>query len=215
MENINPESGHAAAREQLAEIWADPQIRAIARKHADSPQIADDALQNTYLVMAVLPNLSEITSLRGYFCTVLIRMVYREQRQLGPLVDDFARVIEGDKAVTGNPRVTPPDFTDAVCTAVQARGWHQRLLRDRDTLTAAVPPRSQDPARYRSVIYSAAEQILRAGITGEPSEPDSNESFCSSYPEYFDAPGTVRNTSHQRLSRARADVRALLQSVVG
>lgn len=214
MKQLNPEGGLTAARRRLAEIWADPQIRAIARKHANSPQVAEDALQITYLAMFRLRHLGQIENLPGYFCRVLIRAVYHEQAQLGALlVDDFPWVTEQTDAAI--QRDQSAGLEDVACTAVQAQSWRRRLIRDRDELMAAVPGRSSDPARYRRVIYAAAEQILRAGIDGEPSEADSNDAFRASYPEYFDAPGAARNTSHQRLSRARLDVRELLQTVVG
>ena len=37
-----------------------------------------------------------------------------------------------------------------------------------------VQARSDDPSRYRTVVYAAAEQVLRDGITGESSEADPN-----------------------------------------
>ena len=79
---------------------------------------------------------------------------------------------------------------------------------------AALPRRSDDPDRYRAVIYTAAEQILRDAITGEASEADANDAFRASYAEYFDQPGTPLNTRHQRFRRARMDVRELLRTIV-
>ncbi len=213
MEQLESEGGLTAARQRLTEIWADPQIRAIARRRANSPQAAEDALQITYLAMFQLRHLGQIENLRGYFCKVLIRAVYHEQAQLSALlVDDFSWVTE--QADAAFQRNLLAGLEDTACAAVQAQSWHMRLIRNRDKLAAAVPGRSSDPARYRRVIYAAAEQILRAEIYGEPSEADSNDAFRASYPEYFEALGAVKNTSHQRLSRARLDVRELLQAVV-
>jgi hypothetical protein len=79
---------------------------------------------------------------------------------------------------------------------------------------AAVPARSDDPARYHTVIYAAAEQILRDGINGDASEADTNDALRVSYPEYFDQPGASRSACHQRFSRARTDVRELLRAIV-
>jgi DNA-directed RNA polymerase specialized sigma24 family protein len=214
MEDTNSEGGLAAARERLAEIWADRQIRAVARKYADRAQDAEDALQTTYLAMYRLPHLDQIDNMRAYFCRVLIRAVYHDQRQRGALlVEDFVLVTEASEAMTSDLRLPPESVEDAACASVQAQHWHRRLTRDRGKLTAGVPSRSDDPARYQRLVYDAAEQILLAGIGGEPSEADSNDAFRAVYPEYFDAPGKAKNTSHQRLSRARADVRELLQKV--
>jgi hypothetical protein len=52
MNSINHADGLAAASRQLEEIWADPRIKAFARRYAGDPQVADDALQSTYLAMA-------------------------------------------------------------------------------------------------------------------------------------------------------------------
>jgi DNA-directed RNA polymerase specialized sigma24 family protein len=214
MEDTNAEGRLAAARERLVEIWADHQIRAIARKYADRPQDAEDALQATYLAMYRLPYLDRIDNMRAYFCRVLIRAVYHDQRQLGALlVEDFALVTEASEAGTSDLRLPQEGVEDAACASVQAQHWHRRLTQDRGKLTAGVPSRSDDPARYQRMVYDAAEQILQAGISGEPSEADSNDAFRAACPDYFDAPGTAKNTSHQRFSRARADVRDLLQEV--
>ena len=80
VEDTNAEARLAAARQRLTEAWADPWIRAIARNRADHPQDAEDALQATYLAMYRLPNLIKIDDMRAYFCRVLIRALYRQQR---------------------------------------------------------------------------------------------------------------------------------------
>ena len=77
-----------------------------------------------------------------------------------------------------------------------------------------MPARSDDPALYRAVIYTSAEGVLRDGINGEPSDADSNDAFRAAYPEFFASGDASANLCHQRFSRARSDVRTLLQSVV-
>lgn len=77
-----------------------------------------------------------------------------------------------------------------------------------------IPARSEDPRRYRIVIYHAAEQVLLDGLNGEASDADSNEAFRAAYPGYFAQPGASANLLHQRFRRAREDVKALLQEVV-
>lgn len=215
MDSINPAGRLADARLRLVEVWADPQIRAFARRYAGDHQVADDALQNAYLAMDRLENLDRITNLKAYFRLVLVRMIGRERDQLGALlVDDFPRVAEACESAAESRRGSPAGFEDAVCTSVQVQPWHKRLVGARDVLMAALPRRSDDPDRYRAVIYTAAERILRDAITGEASEADANHAFCASYPEYFDQPGTPLNTRHQRFRRARMDVRELLQVIV-
>ncbi len=202
MDETNAEGRLVAARRWLIEIWADPQIRAIARKHANSPQVAEDALQATFLAMIRLPHLDQIENMPGYFCRALIRAVYHEQAQLSALlVDDFPRVTEEADGAAGAQRDPSASLEDTVCAAVQAQFWHKRLTRDRDELMDKVPGRSDNPGRYRKVIYDAAEQILRHAVSGELGESDSNDAFRSSYPEYFDAPGARANTSSGLLLR--------------
>jgi DNA-directed RNA polymerase specialized sigma24 family protein len=216
MESTDPAGGLPAARQRLLEIWADPQVRALARRRAGDPELADDAMQSAYMAVARLENLVQIDDLRAYFCRVLVREVNRERVRLGAvLVDDFMRLVEeqeGDGVSSG--RAPPTGFEEAVCSVVAAGSWHRRLTGAHHDLPAAVPARSPAPDRYRAVVYAAAEQILRDGISGDSSEADSNEAFRASYPEYFDQPGTTPNTRHQRLLRARADTRNLLQSVI-
>jgi hypothetical protein len=103
---------------------------------------------------------------------------------------------------------------EAVCFSVQAESWLKRFTGQREHLLAAVPSRSADPARYCEVIYSAAGQVLRDGINAEPSDADSNDAVRAAYPEYFDQAGAAPNTLHKRFSRAREDVKALLQEIV-
>lgn len=216
METINPAGGLDAARQQLTEIWADPRIRGFARQCAGDPQVADDALQNTYLAMVTLRHLDQIGNLRAYFCRVLVRAVHRERAQLGALlVDDITLAADGHESASSSQGISAAGFEDAICTCVQAESWHKRLTGTRDELMAGVPARSGKPGRYQKVIYAAAEQILRDGISGEPSEADTNDAFRAAYPAYFDEPGAPSNTCHQRLRRARADVRELLRTVTG
>lgn len=215
MNSTNPADGRAAARLRLVEIWADPQIRAFARQCAGDCQAADDALQTVYLAMDRLEHLDEIVDPKAYFRRVLVRVIHRERVQLGALlIDDFPRVAEAHECAAESRRGSSAGFEDAVCTSVQTQSWLRRLLGARDGLMSALPARSDDPARYRGVIYAAAEQILRDGVTGEPSEADANDAFRASYPEYFDQPGASPNTCHQRFHRARMDVRELLLTVV-
>jgi Sigma-70 region 2 len=193
--------------DRLIEIWADPRIRGLAKRWAGNAETAEDALQSTYYAIARLPHLAEIENLRGYFVRVLRRMVYRELGQLNAvLADDFTRMAE--------ERQSTPSFEDDVCTSLQGRAQYERFCVERDDLALRVSARSSDPGRYRSVIGDAVEQILRAGIRGEPSEADLAPALRAAYPEYFAQPGASANTCDQRCHRARKDVRKLLTAVV-
>jgi len=194
-------------QDRLIEIWADPRIRRLARRYARNADTADDALQSTYYQVARLKHLAEIENLRGYFVTVLVREIYREQGQLGALlVQDFPRVAE--------EREHASSFEDEVCTSLEAQARYKRFKARRNRLSLIVPARSTDPNRYRTVISDAVEEILRVGVNGSASEADLPPALREAYPEYFAQPGVSANTCDQRFHRARMDVRKLLKAVV-
>lgn len=193
--------------DRLTEIWANPRIRGLARRWAGNADTADDAMQSTFEAIARLPHLAEIENLCGYFTRVLRRMVYRELGQLNAVLpDDFTRMAE--------ERQSTPSFEDDVCTSLQGRARYECFRAERGRLVLKVSARSADPARYRIVIGDAAEQILRVGMHGEPSEADLPPALREAYPEYFAQPGVPANTCDQRCHRARKDVRKLLMAVV-
>lgn len=215
MYNIDPADIRAAALKHLAEILEDPRIKGLALRCAGHPALAGDALQNTYYALARLEHLGQIVKLRPYVCKVLLREIRRERNQLGAaLIDDFARIAEQHQGAAGGQPASPPAVDDTACTSVQAQVWLARFAAKRECLRDSVPARSDHPARYRTVIYTAAERVLRDGINGEPSEADTNDALRAAYPEYFNQPGASPDLCYQRFRRAREDVKALLQSVV-
>ena len=64
------------------------------------------------------------------------------------------------------------------------------------------------------MIVTVAEQVLRAIMVEDISDTDYNTALRAAYPEWFAEPGYPQNTYHQRFSRARADVRALLRTII-
>jgi hypothetical protein len=100
-------------------------------------------------------------------------------------------------------------------TLIAARLRPSRSTRRSATHSATRPgsSASDNPRRYRTVIYGSAEQVLLDGLNGEASDADSNNAFRSAYPEYFAQAGASANLVHQRFRRAREDVKALLQAV--
>jgi Sigma-70 region 2 len=214
MDSTDPVDRLADARCRLLELWQDPQVRGYARRYAGDRDVADDALQSTYYAVARLKHLAEIENLKAYYYQVLRREIARERGELGALlIEDFVRAAEGRQTDAGTPDESSAGFEDDLCISVQFWYFRKRLLVDRDKLLASVPERSPDHGRYRAVVYATAEQILSAGMRGEPSEDDSIEAFRASYAEYFAQPGAAANACHQRFVRARADVRALLYAV--
>lgn len=215
MRSIDPEDNRAAALKRLAEIMEDPRTKRLALRLAGHPALADDAIHDTYDALSRLEHLGQIRNLPGYVYKVLRRAINRLRNQLGAdLIDDFERTLDAQQVAAGCRSATSPAVDDTACAAVQAQVWLDRFTTQRDELRDAVPARSGDPARYRTGICDAAEQVLRDGINGDPSEADSNDTLRAAYPEYFDQPDAPPNTLHQRFRRAREDVKALLQKVV-
>jgi DNA-directed RNA polymerase specialized sigma24 family protein len=213
--SIDPRDSRAAALKWLAEIMEDPRTKHHALRLAGHPALANDALQDTYEALARLEHLGQIRNLHAYVYKVLFRAVNRLRNQLGAdLIDDFERTLDAQQAAAGCRPTPSPAVDDTACTAVQAQVWLDRFTTQCESLRDAVPARSGDPARYRTVICDAAEQVLRDGINGQPSDADTNPALQRAYPEYFAQPDAPPNTLHQRFRRAREDVKALLQKVV-
>jgi hypothetical protein len=209
--SIDPAENRPAALKKLAEILEDPRIKGLALRYAGHPAMAGDALQNTYYALARLKRLGLIVNLPAYVRKVLLREIRRERSQLGAvLVDDFARFADSHQDTAGSQ----PAVDDTACTSLQAQVWLECFATQRECLRDAVPARSDDPARYRAVVCTAAEQVLRDGINGEPSQADTNPALRAAYPEYFDHPDALPDLCYQRFRRARQDVKALLQAIV-
>jgi Sigma-70 region 2 len=213
---IDPRDELPGFQQELLLVRQDPQVRKLAVKWAGDADLAEDLLQAAYCALAGMKHPERIDDPRRYFVTVLKHEAYRLYRmRRATLVmnpEDALDPGQPGTAVCGPALSRPIDET--VGTSLQAQFWLKRLGDERDYLLAAVPARSDDPGRYRAVIYVAAEQVLRDGIDAEPSEADANPAFRAAYPGYFDQPGASANTCHQRFRRARQDVRALLQAIV-
>jgi DNA-directed RNA polymerase specialized sigma24 family protein len=213
--STDPADSRAAALKRLAEILEDRRVKGLALWYAGDPALAGDALQDTYYALARLKHLEQIVNLRAYVGKVLVREIHRQRSQLGAaLVDDFARVAEAHQDTAGCQPASPPAVDETACASLQAQVWLERFAAQHDRLQAEISARSGDPARYQTLICTAAEQVLRDSINGEPSQADTNPALRAAYPEYFDPPDVPANTRHQRFRRARDDVRALLQTVI-
>ena len=97
---------------------------------------------------------------------------------------------------------------------LQARALLKRFAARNYYLREEVPGRSGEPDRYRGVIVTVAEQVLRDAIDDRASQADSDDAFRAAYPEWFDQPGATADTHHRRFRRARLDVRHVLQAGV-
>jgi hypothetical protein len=202
-------------RHELWAIWEDPEVRSLALRRAKNPEVAEEALQSTYLTVSRMANPERIENLRTYFCAVLLREIYRELSKLR--VEAPADFAAFDDVRQGRPGINSPaprPFQEEVQTRLLGQRW-LAAFRARPELAARVPRRSPDPDRYRRLIVRVAENMLRVILKEDPDiNPDINEALRGGYAEWFAARDSGGNTRDQRLLRARADVSALLRTIV-
>jgi DNA-directed RNA polymerase specialized sigma24 family protein len=202
---------------RLLETRHDPKVIGLAYKWAGDPHLAKDVLQIAYYKVATFTHPEHISNLHAYFLTVLkneINALRAQRQKTAPWENPGAALEPGQHGtvVCGPARSRPID--DQVRTSLLATSVCARLTARRESLLVAIPARSDDLRRYRTVIYHSAEQVLLDSLNGEASDADSNDTFRAAYPEYFAQPGASANLLHQRFRRAREDVKALLQAVV-
>jgi DNA-directed RNA polymerase specialized sigma24 family protein len=210
----NPRGGPDFQQELLA-ILGDPKVRGLARRRAGDPDLAEDALQATYYAITQVADPTAIRDLRAYFYRALIREIYRQGSQLGAmLVDDFTSLADERQRRSGASLAAPRPVDETASMHVLAEGWLRSFAAHRGDLLSSVPGRSPDRARYREVVVAAAERALRACMVEKITDADHNNFLSGAYPGWFAEPGCPENTRDKRLERARADIRALLQSIV-
>jgi len=188
---------------ELLAIWADPEVRKLAARHAGDPDLAQDALLEAVYAVAQLGDLTRIRDLRAYFCRVLINKAHRLRSQLAA---------GGPYDPTTAPASPPSDGTAA--THLLAQTWLRTFSDHRGQLRNSVPGRSPEPDRYRVLIVRTAEHILRTALDGNVSWADCNEALQAALPDWFGRPGRDENTCHKHLSRARRDIQDVLRGVV-
>jgi DNA-directed RNA polymerase specialized sigma24 family protein len=195
-------AGHhqpSAFQQELVSIRQDPQVIALAFSRAGHHELAEDALQTAYYRVASVRYPEHIRNLRAYFIRVLKNEISSLYALPPPLPLD-------DPDTQCQPTAQAAEHQ--ACRTLQRETWLKRLESERDQLIATVPARSHDPARYREVVHAAATQLLL-----DP-EPNGAAILHTAYPDYFDDPAAALNTLHQRISRARDDIQALLQVVI-
>lgn len=216
--NLDAPGGSLDFQRRLLAIRHDPQVIGLAHKWAgNDPHLAEDGLQVAYYKVATVRHPERIDNLHAYFLTVLkneINALRTQHQKMTPLQDPGAALELGQHGIVVCGPTRSRSIDDLVRTSLLARSVHTRLAVQRESLMLAIPARSDDPRRYRTVIYHAAEQILLDGLNGDASDADSNDALRAAYPEYFAQPGASANLLHQRFRRAREDVRALLRAVV-
>jgi sigma-70-like protein len=209
-----PADGWSDFLEQLTAIREDPKVKSLARSRAGDSDLAEDALQEAYYAVARLENPERIMDLKAYYCRVLLRNIHRLRSQLGAiLIEDFGIVADTCQRKPGG-EPPPPAFDEVVGSHLLIQGFLRYLAAHRTALTRTVPGRSPDAARYRDVIVTVVECVLRASVAGGLSDAEQNLAFRTLNPQWFADAGVAIDNIHQRSSRARADVCRLLQEIV-
>ena len=208
-------AGPPEFRNELAAVRDDPRIKSFALRLAGDLDLARDALNETYLAVARVQHPEHIDDLRKYFCRTLRRIVSRLRKQLGAIViEDFDRIAEGHQDKPGCHPLPPPSVAETVISGLLAQDWLEQFTADREELASRVPGRSPRAERYRATIVAAAERLIVAIATADVCDADSNPALSAMYSQWFAEPGCAENTLHQRFSRARADIRALLRTII-
>jgi hypothetical protein len=202
-------------QQDLLAILGNPQIKSFALRRAGDSDLADDALQATFYAVSRVADPAAIRNLRAYCYQVLTREIYRLRGQFRvTLVEDITRVADTHQGRSGDHLPVSQSIDEMVCTHLLAEAWFGLFVTRREELAANVPGRSTDPGRYRDMIVTVAERVLGHIIVSDISDADGNAALRAVYQEWFDEPGCTENTRHQRFRRGRADIRALLRSLI-
>jgi DNA-directed RNA polymerase specialized sigma24 family protein len=201
-------------REDVARIAQEAVIRGLAIRRAGSRELAEDAIQMTWWNVARVKDPERIDDLHAFFCKSLLHEIHHQRTRPTPIpVEDIVATTERESA--SPPGDNPPaSVENRVAFRLLAETLLHRLERDHDQLMASVPGRSPDHRRYRTAIVAAAKTILLFLLEGAVTSADWNAALQAEYPQWCSEPGLTRATTDQRLSRARRDVRLLLQKIL-
>jgi DNA-directed RNA polymerase specialized sigma24 family protein len=207
-------AGQDDFHERLRAIWEDPQVRKRAGSWARDPELAQDALQEAFYAVARVKDPDEIRDLRAYFWTAVMNAIRGHHRHARDIPqDDVVRLADAQQGRRGVESFAEP-FEEAVCTGLQTEILLARFAAQRAALTRAIPGRSGDPARYRDVLATAAGLVLLSIAKTDVCDADGDSALAAAYPEWFAEEGLTADNAYQRFSRARADIRKILQTIV-
>src|SRR5215470_9033221 len=156
-------AGDEEAISQLVERWSPTMLR-VARSFVDSPQSAEDVVQEAWLgMLSGLARFEGRSSLRTWTFTILVNRARtrgaREARTLprSPLED-----AAGEPARTWFSTVTPSQWDDTPESAVLSR----ETLFELDRAISALPQRQRQVVTMRDIGGMSAEEVCAAlGIT--------------------------------------------------
>ena len=209
-----PQSADSDDDDQLARIANDPGMRLRARRFAGD--LAEDALQETWYLVAQACRRARIENLRGYFYVTLVNTSRRMCEELGrgPMPVDDPDAVAGAAPFGRDHRdAAVPAAESTALRGLSARARRERLWRKRAELWPSIPANSADPERYRAVIFAVAEAVL--ADDGPATRGEINDALKACYPRWFDAPGVKAATLHQRRCRARDSIRLLILAIIG
>ena len=201
--------------DDLAQLVQDPAVRRLAERRAEGPELAEDALQETFRSVAETKNPEAIRDLRAFFCKSLIHTIYRQKAVSPPLpAEDITAVADTNQRLAGAAGAALSSVASEAHVRLLAEVAICQLERNRVELLATIPGRSDDPPRYQAAIVAAAKVILRLLLEGAVHPDDWNMVLRSAYPQWCDQAGLARDAMYQRLSRGRADVQLLLRRIL-
>ncbi len=164
-------AGDEAAMSQLVDHWSPTMFR-IARSFVDSPQSAEDVVQDAWLgMLRGLATFKGRSSLRTWTFTILVNRARtrgaREARTLprsplaaedGPATDDFLAGPGGEQVRTWSS-IDAPSRWD---TAPEATVMYKETLSQLDGALSALPPRQRQVVTMRDVCGMSAEEVCAA-----------------------------------------------------
>jgi hypothetical protein len=199
--------------DDLAIVVRDPAIMRLAVRRAGSRELAQDAVQATYVAVSQVKVPERIVDLAAFFRTSLIREINHQRVRPSPIpVEDIAAASEQQATASGH---TPPESVEHEAEIRRlAQNMLSRLNAGHQQLMATIPGRSADPQHYRIAIIAATRAIFLMLLQSSVASADWNAALKSAYPPWFAGPGLASDAADQRLSRGRSDVRTLLQRLL-
>jgi Sigma-70 region 2 len=200
----------------LVQVRQDPAIWRLACRWAGCPELARDGLQDAFIQVATFHDRDRIVNVRAYFCSVLYNEIIRQRRQVAAVTrldpQELADVYQGAGSRASGDLLLVEDLAE---WHARCQHWLSRFVSSRTELLATVPGSSADPARYRQLVMTIAENVLREAPYGCMSPPELTATLRAGYPEWFESARLAAGTRHQRLSRARRDITRVLAAIVG